>query len=325
MPEPLGLLARCLLVLALAGCAAPRPAGVPPAGRTVLESIEHEGFTRSYRLHLPARADPRGAPALLVVIHGGGGDSEGMEEVTGFSRIADREGFIVVYPDGLGVLGWAQAWNAGHCCGRGHVLGVDDVGLLRRLIHDLSARLGVDRERVFVVGYSNGALLAYRAGSELSDQVAGIAPYAGTMRARAPLRAPRIDLAPPRRPVSVFATHATADPRIPYEGIDDGAAVDVSFAHAGRFWAVASGCTGRPSTRSGRAGAVRIDAYPGCASGAAVEQVTLSGWDHEWPGPANTGELPADHPLHGFDLAEEIWRFFASQRRAPVSSRRSPH
>jgi polyhydroxybutyrate depolymerase len=238
-----------------------------------------------------------------------------MEEVTGFSRIADREGFVAVYPDGLGVFGWAQAWNAGHCCGRGHTRGVDDVGFVRRLIVDLSARLGIDRDRVFVVGYSNGALLAYRIGAELSDIVAGIAPYAGTMRAHGTLRAPEINLAPPARPVSVFAAHSRADPYIAYEGALDGDSVDVSFAHAGRFWAVVSKCRGRAGARFERGGSVRIESYPGCAPGAEVKQVTLNGWDHEWPGPANTLGLPADHPIHGFDLAEAIWRFFASQRK----------
>src|SRR5262249_34663865 len=159
-----------------ASCTPLVPFARPPPGITLHETLSVDSRTRTYRLHLP-----RGAPirALLVVLHGGGGNSESMEKTTGMSRIADAQRVAVAYADGLGLLGWAQMWNAGHCCGRPHMLGVDDVHFVRALVVELSSRLHLPADRVFVVGYSNGALLAYRPGSELSDLIGGIAIFAG--------------------------------------------------------------------------------------------------------------------------------------------------
>jgi polyhydroxybutyrate depolymerase len=308
---------RCaaLALLAASGCRGAAARDAAAIARTVEESIEHEGWSRTYRLHVPPSRTERGPP-LVVVLHGGGSSGEGMEEVTGFSAIADRERFAVVYPDGIGgPHGLGRAWNAGECCGRPHLFGVNDVSFIRRLIVDLSARLAVDRDRVFVVGYSNGAMLAHRIGSELSELVAGIAPYAASMRAQRPLEAPRFDLAPPRRAVAAVLVQGTDDPRAAYHGSEDSGGVDASFAHAGRFWAVAAGCRARATRRVDRRGSVWIDEYGGCPGAAPVTQVTLLGWQHEWPGPVNTGELAAGDPLRGFDLAELIWSVFATVER----------
>ena len=277
--------------------------------------LEDQGWTRTYRLHVPP--GPHGPLPLLVVLHGGGGSGAQIEEVSGFSGIADREGFVVVYPDGIAGAphGFARAWNSGDCCGVGHLLGVDDVRFLRALVVDIERRIPIDRDRVFVAGWSNGAALAYLAGMRLADLVAGIGPYAASMRARGPLEAPRFDAPVPTPPVSVFAVHAKADPRVPYAGRDDGDTVEVPFREAGRFWAVAAGCTGRAAPRYERDGAVRFDEYRGCKRGAEVTFVTLEGWGHDWPGPAYTDRLPPAHPLRGWDVAEAMWAFFAKHGR----------
>ncbi len=304
------------LAASLAGCTSRVVAGA--ALPTVDAEIEVDGWTRTYRLHAPPGLDARRPAPLLVVLHGGGASGASVEEVTGFSRIAERERFIAVYPDGIGTpgLGFGRAWNAGDCCGRPQVFGVDEGRFVRALIASVRARLPVDPDRVFLVGYSNGAMLAYRLGVELADLLAGIAPYAGTMPGRGPPSAPRFDARPPARPVSMIAVHGTADPRVPYAGKEKGEGLDVAFAQAGRFWAVADGCHGRARRRTERGGAVIVDEYAPCAAGSAVTQVTLVGWDHEWPGPANTGELAPGDPLRGYDAAEAIWAFFAAHPRS---------
>src|SRR5262245_14337431 len=71
-------------------------------------SLKHDGRVRTYRLYVPANLH-RPAP-LLFVLHGGGGSGSNMELMThqDFNRIADRDGVVVVYPDGVG-----RNWNDG--------------------------------------------------------------------------------------------------------------------------------------------------------------------------------------------------------------------
>jgi polyhydroxybutyrate depolymerase len=298
---------------ALAACTPLRPFAVPAAGTTAREAIAVDGWHRAYLFHAPLSQPPR---ALLVVLHGGGSNGRSMERTSGLSVVGDRQGFAVAYPEGIGIMGWAQMWNAGHCCGRAQLLGVSDVRFLRALVTSLSHQLGMAPEQVFVVGYSNGALLAYRAGSELSDLLGGIIVFAGTMRGHGPREAPIFELPAPSHAMSVLAGHGTADNRIPYAGKPDGSDVDVSFAQAGRFWAVANGCRAAPTARFDRRAGARIDSYRGCPPGAAVVQVTLYGWDHEWPGRERTGALPQGHPLRGFDFGDTIGAFVSEQLRA---------
>ena len=301
------------------GCAPVHPFRAPAAGATAFETTRVAGWRRTYRLHLP----PRAPDALLVVLHGGGGDSASMESVSGLSTVGDREGFAVAYADGIGAFGWGQLWNAGHCCGQPKLFGVDDVAFVRTLVFQLSATLHVPTDHVFVVGYSNGALLAYRAASELSAWIGGVAIFAGTMRARGPRDAPTFELAPPVRPLAVLSVHGTRDNRIPYGGTnEDGPSFDVSFQQAGRFWAVGARCTARPVTQYLDSGWERVDVYRGCPPGADVVQITLVDWNHEWPSRAHTSELPAGNPLRGFDMGEVIGAFVAAELRERREARR---
>src|SRR5574341_231323 len=78
------------------------------AGSTSPREMEVGGIQRTYSIHLPSRF-PGGRPAgLVLVLHGGGGNGRQIERHTGFSPLADREGFIAVYPDAVD-----RNWNDG--------------------------------------------------------------------------------------------------------------------------------------------------------------------------------------------------------------------
>ena len=73
-------------------------------------SIIFAGLERTYHIHIPASYDKANPIPLLIVLHGGGGTGEGMVNLSqgGFNKLSDKEGFIVVYPDGI-----EKHWNDG--------------------------------------------------------------------------------------------------------------------------------------------------------------------------------------------------------------------
>ena len=85
--------------------------------------------------------------------------------MTGFTAKGQREGFIVVYPQGTGRReSLLLTWNAGHCCGYAMEQRVDDVGFIRVLLDTLLAQLPDRSARIYVTGMSNGGMMAHRLG-----------------------------------------------------------------------------------------------------------------------------------------------------------------
>ena len=151
------------LTMVLAGCASGRPVpstGAIPGNWRVETGLLKNGAQRSYLLHVPTGYQAGRDYPLVVVLHGAFSTAKEMEDWTGWSALADREGFIVAYPEGgWGILGFLQHWNAGHCCGKAADEGEDDVGFVALVVEDAARRVKVDAARVYVTGFSNGGML----------------------------------------------------------------------------------------------------------------------------------------------------------------------
>jgi polyhydroxybutyrate depolymerase len=80
-----------------------------------------------------------------------------IETRTGFTAKSDVEGFIVVYPEGFGA-----SWNVVGGFGDAFSTNIDDVGFIRALIDSLQGKFAIDRNRIYVAGFSQGAMMAYR-------------------------------------------------------------------------------------------------------------------------------------------------------------------
>ncbi len=269
------------------------------------------GRERTWVTHVP-RAIKYGKPmALVVALHGGGGRGEGMAAMSGLSATAEREGFIVAYPDGTSRLfaDHLLTWNAGDCCGYARSAGVDDTGFIGAMLDALGQGYPVDPARIFVTGMSNGGMLAHLLGSRLAGRIAAIAPVAGAL----PPGLPR-----PERPVAVCIVHGTADQHVPYGGGRGAKALDrhaprASVAEAVRYWREADGCTGTPVTES--QGSVRTETWGGGAAGTEVVLVTIRGGGHAWPGGTKGRWFGGDEPTREVNVSDVIWEFFKRHAR----------
>jgi len=306
---------RCLLlaVWCLSGCPGRSiPAVDEPANAESIRTLVHDGAERSYLVRVPPRMDPgRDRVPLVLVLHGGGGDARHAERVTGFTRKAEQEGFVVVYPEGTGRLDrrWLT-WNAGHCCGSAMKQGVDDVGFIRGLLERLITEYPIDPGRIYVTGMSNGGMMAHRLGIELSDRIAAIAPVVATMFG---------DESKPRHPVSALIINGALDRSVPVDGGSPGG----SFAGAwdgtltrpvtdqAVFWANANGCPGPPETHEDDA-CIRWR-YP-CPGRQTVEFYLVKDNGHAWPG-GQRGSRLGDQPGTSVNATDIIWAFFRQHAR----------
>lgn len=312
------LLSACF-ALALCACSATLPTRGPIPSRTYDLDLgkDAKGWSRSALVHIPPHLEQTPRP-LLLVFHGAFSTGAAMEKETGFSQLADREGFIVAYPQGIGIFGWLQHWNAGFCCGKAEADDWDDVGTVLKLLQVLDRRLPVDRSRVYLVGMSNGGMLVYRLAAEHPELFAAAAVMSGAVgssedsvtRWRLPL---------PERPVPMLIMHGRADRHIPYDGgvspLKGGGRAYTSVADAVAFWRRADGCGAAPQLETGTSKTIEETHWGDCRDGSAVVRIALPDWGHVWPGPDAIAALPATSPLHDFDGAQRCWQFLDRFRR----------
>jgi polyhydroxybutyrate depolymerase len=267
----------------------PVPATRPPGDAE--RSLTVGGQARSYLLHVPTGLSAVSPAPLVLVFHGHRMDGDYMLAMTGFNALADANQFIVAYPKGTGAAE-SLSFNAGVCCGSAQKNGVDEAAFVRGILSDLGGLYAIDPARVYVAGFSNGAMLAYRLACELSDTIAAIAPVAGNLG---------YDPCRPLGKVSVLHIQGLSDDSVPYADDDldrgwDPAIRSVKSSVA--LWAYFDGCTGSP--RENQAGIATHLAYSGCAAGTAVDLYSLYGVGHIWP---MENIWPA---------SRTIWEFFAA-------------
>lgn len=256
--------------------------GILPIGSSQ-QAISVGGQIRMYRAYRPARLT-RFAP-LVVMFHGGLGSAALAERAYGWDALADREGFVVLYPDAIGA-----AWNVGGgCCGLAPAHGVDDVAFVKAAIDNLSTRVSIDPSRMYAAGMSAGGMMAYRMACE-TTLFAAIGPVAATQAGDCPNPAP----------TSILHVHGTADDTVPYLGAVgsgiaqiDGVAIPVLHA----AWRGYGRCGGDVVATAG--GVTTTTAQ--CPEGRTVELVTIEGGGHAWPGTTRSGPLDAS-PSPGPDV-----------------------
>jgi polyhydroxybutyrate depolymerase len=300
---------RLLVPAALLSLAVNASASLTPGDHTI--SIGE----RSYIAHIPPAAVA--ARPVVINLHGGGSNAAQQQKYSQMDTLADREHFIVVYPDGTGRMGM-HVWNAGTCCGAAAEKNIDDVAFIRSVIDDLGRRTPIDRKRIYATGMSNGAMMTYRLAAEASDLIAAAAPVAGAMI---------LVNFHPKLPVPIMHMHSVDDPRALYNGglgppfpmtnsrvfhrpVEEQLAKWIAFNRCPKTATVQRKITGSTTTAT-------KDVYTPCATGATVVLWKLTGSGHVWPGsegrPAMQRILGRPNTL--INANEEMWTFFKSFHR----------
>jgi pimeloyl-ACP methyl ester carboxylesterase len=171
-----------------------------------------------------------------MLFHGGGGSAATVSGPTGgFSALADRSGFIAVYPDSV-----AGYWDDGR---ETLTARTNDVAFTAALLDALAIEYKVDARRVYASGISNGGMMVQRLACELSNRIAAVASVAANMPSAV------ATTCSPARAMPVVMFSGTADPLMPYNGgsvVSPSAGLVLSAPATASWWAAKNQAAATP-------------------------------------------------------------------------------
>jgi polyhydroxybutyrate depolymerase len=234
------LIAVCA-ILVLAAC------GVTGHGSgAAKETVTSIGGSRPVRIDAPPSYRHGQAMPLVLLLHGYQSSGAMVERYFDLTPLADRLGFLYAHPDGSTDATGNRFWNASGACCDFENSGVDDSEYLEGVIHQTESQYSVDPNRIYIIGHSNGGIMAYRMACDHAGTIAAIVSLSGGMLGQ-------IAACQPSQPVSVLEIHGTADRVIPYAGRGGTGSRSIPSAPTSvREWASLDGCqlsvTDEPAT-----------------------------------------------------------------------------
>lgn len=268
--------------------------------------IDSGGIKRGFLLYVPSGYKP-GVPLPLVLnLHGFASSASGQMHLSRWEKLAEKENFCVIYPQGTGS---PLRWNASRDF---TISAVDDVSFIQEVIQAAGMLLDIDPSRIYVSGMSNGGSMTAR----LAWELPGIFAAAGIVSA------PPIDLAQyndSTRPIPLIAFYGTADPLVKYEG----GMINLSpltrllrlSTHHIKFppvrqwietWVKRNGASASPKPIALCEQIIGLY-YSGRVEASEVEFYAIIGGGHTWPGGAPTFIGKTNRFI---DATVEMWEFF---------------
>jgi len=159
------------------------------------ENIQVGTTTRTMIVYAPAGITQN--RPLLISLHGMNQDAAYQKSQAKWEPIADTAKFVVVFPNGIN-----NSWD---------LSGTGDIDLIKAVIDAMSSRYGIDRNRVYLSGFSMGGMMTYFAATKIADKIAAFAPISGYL-----MGGPNTNSS---RPIPIIHTHGTADDVVAYSGV----------------------------------------------------------------------------------------------------------
>ena len=270
------------------------------------KSIVYKDLKRKYIVYTPAAYDSRPEQKFPVVVnyHGGGMTMREQMLYTQMNRSADREHFIVVYPQGI-----KQDWNVGF--GMDYKEGSDDIGFTEAMLAKVAHEFRVDPQRVYATGLSRGGFFSLRVAAELPQLFAAVASVG------APMPRPVMAHHASGAKVGVMLMHGSADTIAAYDGKAGGY---LSAPETYQYWLKHNELGGaRPVARNfnrDRDDGTEVTHLEQGANGVSVALVTVKEGGHSWPGADafNIG-MPLGKTSRDIDANAVIWEFLGKHRK----------
>ena len=267
------------------------------AQRLLNGSIMVDGVKRTYKVYIPFGYRPSKEVPLLLNFHGYTMNAELMVRYAEFRPIANREKFIVVYPQGLEDLTGTTHFNVGW----GNST-IDDLAFATALLDKIEATYNIDKKRIYSTGFSNGGFFSYKLACELSGRIAAIASVAGSVTRG------QFENCSTLHQMPILEIHGTNDDTVDYNGDD----LFTPIPDVLSYWVNFNNTRSTPETRRIRNKAwwdgstVTEFIYSGGDNGAIVKHFRVNNGGHSWPGtffPLGTN--------YDINASKEVWDFLS--------------
>lgn len=264
----------------------------PAVDRDVSGAFVDQGQQRTYYLHTPPSYQPNHPMPLVLALHGSGEQGKEMAAQTGLNNLADREGFMVVYPDGLN-----KKWNVSGTAPE------DNVQFVHALLAHLNQVRAIAPQRIYAVGLSNGGILVQKLACENPSQIAAFATVAASLPVQFESHCQT------QTPVSMLMINGTSDQVVPWDGgespqIRVGRNLSIPpIPSVVDFWRQHDACPAKADVEQRSDHRVQVWSYHNCQAGSSVTLIELKGGGHIWPG----GGYGQSQFL---DATKTVWNFF---------------
>lgn len=240
-----------------------------------LEKLKVNGADREMIVYAPANL-PKQAP-LVIVCHGMNQDANYQKDQSRWEEVADTAKFVVVYPNGIGDANGAnRGWDIG---------GTRDIDFVLAIINEMYTRYGINKNRVYLTGFSMGGMFTYHCANRIADKIAAFAPVSGYR-----MGGPN---ATASRPVPILHTHGTGDDVCVYSGAPTSV----------KAWAKFDGCDAtpqiiKPYPANKPNSPAKMEIYRNGKQGVEVALLTLADKGHWWSRDENQAHT-----------TREVWNF----------------
>ena len=256
-------------------------------------TLEQDGTTREYILHVPASYDASSADplGLVIVFHGNGqcaSNFTSAQSGASMDAIGDAQNALIAYPQGLVRGKGAEEFDP--TASESTNISESDFAFVDAILAEIQAEYTVDPERVYAAGYSNGGMMTYGLACHRGDVFGAFGIMSGIML-------PDTSCNPEHTP-SIVHFHGTSDFAIPYDGSGNFPAV----ADTINFWLGHNGLSAETvETTALDNGSVTRDAYTGGTNGSSVVLYTIDEGDHVW----------FEDPIGGQSPNSILWEFLS--------------
>ena len=233
-----------------------------------LHTITIEGMQpRTYYLNVPSTYSASTSTPLLLALHSRTSTAKTIFTDSQILSWAESMNFIVAGLNGS-VSDDTSSWNAGICCTNATTYEENDMLFVSTVLYHVTASYSIDQSRVWVMGHSNGGMMAYRLACDLSEKITAIAVVAGALMD---------PTCTPTKPVSIFHIHGNLDPTVPFHG--GGKFETPSIFHTVQDMAYRNSCAGSPKESSN---AIEERYIWQCTNGVETQLVNYQDQSHGW-------------------------------------------
>lgn len=262
------------------------------------------GYKRTFTIVFPSNYnESHNKFPAIIALHGGGGSAKQMEESYELPAKAEKEKYVMIYPDGIQSNGLlkARTWNAGLCCEFAMENNIDDVGFLSKMIDSILKNYQVDSKKIYAVGMSNGGMMAYRLACELSNKIAAIAPVACTMTTT--------KLCDVNKTVPIIHFHSEMDENVPFLGGIGIRGINYPAVEKGlNYWATLNECHSKAKIVFENE-KYRHQQWLDCKAKSNIELYLTKDGGHSWPGITKV-RIGGDEPSNALNANDLIFDFF---------------